>query len=36
MIRWALRSAMGKFERDWNDDASHMRDMIGTSPVRTL
>ena len=35
MIKWALRRAIGKFERDWNDDASYMRDMIDARPVRT-
>src|SRR5438067_1667985 len=32
MIRWALRKAIDKFERDWNYDASYMRDMINASP----
>lgn len=32
MIRWALRKAIGKFEREWNYDASYMRDMIDASP----
>ena len=32
MIRWLLRKAIGKFERDWNYDASYMRDMIDASP----
>jgi hypothetical protein len=32
MIKWALRKAIGKFERDWNYDASYMRDMIDASP----
>src|SRR5262245_52280580 len=32
MIRWALRRAIDKFERDWNYDASYMRDMIDASP----
>ena len=32
MIRWALRRALGRFERDWNYDASYMRDMIDASP----
>jgi len=32
MIRWALRKAIGKFERDWNYDASYVRDMIDASP----
>jgi hypothetical protein len=32
MIRWALRKALGRFEREWNYDAGYMRDMIGASP----
>jgi hypothetical protein len=32
MIRWALRKAIGRFERDWNYDAGYMRDMIDASP----
>lgn len=32
MIRWALRKALGKFERTWNYDASYMRDIIEASP----
>ena len=32
MIRWALRKAIRKFERDWNYDASYMRDIIDASP----
>ena len=32
MIRWALRKAIGKFERDWNYDAGYMREMIDASP----
>src|SRR5262249_28312299 len=32
MIRWALRRAIDKFERDWTDDASYVRDMIHASP----
>jgi hypothetical protein len=32
MIKWALRKAIGKFERDWNYDASYMRDIIDASP----
>jgi hypothetical protein len=31
MIRWALRRAIGKIERDWNTDASYMRDLIDAS-----
>src|SRR4051812_23645916 len=32
MIRWALRGMTGKFERDWNYDASYMRAIIDASP----
>ena len=32
MIRWALRKAIGKFERDWDYDASYMRDLVDASP----
>ncbi len=32
MIRWALRRAIGKFERKWNYDAGYMRDIIDASP----
>jgi hypothetical protein len=32
MIRWALRKATDKFERDWNYDASYLRDIIDASP----
>jgi hypothetical protein len=32
MIKWALRRAINNFERDWNYDASYMRDMIDASP----
>jgi hypothetical protein len=32
MIRWALRKATSKFERDWNYDAGYMRDIIDASP----
>jgi hypothetical protein len=32
MIKWALRKAIGKFERDWKYDASYMRDIIDVSP----
>ena len=32
MVKWMLRKALGKFERDWNYDASYMRDMIEASP----
>jgi hypothetical protein len=32
MIRWAQRRATDKFEREWNYDASYIRDMIDASP----
>jgi hypothetical protein len=32
MIRWALRRAIDKVEREWNYDARQIRDMIGASP----
>lgn len=32
MIKWALRRAIDKFERDWSYDASYMRDIIDVSP----
>src|SRR6059058_4775643 len=32
MFRWVLRKAIDKFERDWNYDASYMRDMVDASP----
>jgi hypothetical protein len=32
MIKWALRKAIHKFERDWNYDAGYMHDMIDASP----
>src|SRR5215208_2916631 len=32
MIRWVLRAAIAKFERQWNYDASYMRDIIDASP----
>lgn len=32
MIRWALRKATDRFERDWNYDASYLREMIDASP----
>jgi hypothetical protein len=32
MIRWVLRKAIGKFEREWNYDASYMRELIDVSP----
>jgi len=32
MIRWVLRKAINKFERDWNYDAGYMHDIIDASP----
>ena len=32
MIRWALRKGIDKFEREWNYDASYIRDVIDASP----
>jgi hypothetical protein len=32
MIRWALRRAIDKIAREWNYDASQIRDMIDASP----
>src|SRR5262245_61761322 len=32
MVKWALRQAVAKLERDWNYDASYVRDMIDASP----
>lgn len=32
MIKWALRKAIEKFEREWKYDGSYMRDMIDASP----
>ena len=32
MIKWALRRAINKFERDWHYDASYMRELIDVSP----
>jgi len=32
MIRWVMRKAIGKFERDWSYDASYVREMIDVSP----
>jgi hypothetical protein len=36
LIKWALRKAIGKFEREWNYDASYMRDIIDASPRAAL
>lgn len=32
MIKWVLRRAIDRFERNWDYDASHMRDMVDVSP----
>src|SRR4029453_8040275 len=32
MIKWALHRAIDKFERQWNYDATYIRDMIDASP----
>jgi Family of unknown function (DUF6223) len=32
MIRWILRQVIDKVEREWNDDASYLRDMIDATP----
>ena len=32
MIKWALRRAIDKFERDWKYDVSYMREMVDASP----
>jgi len=32
MIKWLLRKAIGKFEREWQYDAGYMRDIIDASP----
>ena len=32
MLRWILRKGLGKFEREWDYDASYMRDIIDASP----
>jgi len=31
-MRWALRKAIGRFDRDWDYDASYVRDIIDASP----
>jgi hypothetical protein len=35
MIRWALRRAIDRIEREWNYDASQIRDMIDAGPRTT-
>jgi hypothetical protein len=32
VIKWILRKALDRFERDWDYDASYMRDIIDASP----
>ena len=32
MIKWVLRRAIDKFEREWNYDAAYLREMIDASP----
>lgn len=32
MIRWMLRRALDRFERQWNYDTSYMREMVDVSP----
>jgi hypothetical protein len=32
MVKWMLRKAIDKFEREWNYDASYMRELIEASP----
>ena len=32
MFRWALRKGIDKLEREWNYDASYIRDVIDASP----
>jgi len=32
MIKWVLKRAIDKFERDWKYDGSYMRDIIDASP----
>lgn len=32
MIKWILRKALDRFERNWDYDASYMRDIIDASP----
>lgn len=36
MIKWALRKAIDRFERDWDYDASYLRDIIAASPRAAL
>ena len=32
MIKWALHRGVGKFERQWNYDASYLHDIVDASP----
>ena len=32
MMRWLLRRTINAFERQWNYDASYLREMIEASP----
>jgi hypothetical protein len=32
MFRWVLRTAIGKFEKNWNYDAGYLRDIVDVSP----
>ena len=32
MIKWVLKRAIDRFERDWKYDGSYMRDIIDASP----
>ncbi len=32
MIRWAMRKGIDRFERQWNYDATYLRDLIDASP----
>lgn len=36
MIKWFLRRWIGKFEREWNYDASYMRELIDVDPRAVL
>ena len=32
MVRWLLRRAISAFERQWNYDASYLREIVDASP----
>ena len=36
MFRWALRKGIDTFEREWNHDATHIRDMTDACPDGNL